>query len=153
MPVFLSHKKEDKSATLTIAAYLKTKDVICYVDAFDPELQTTDDITAILMRRIRTCTHIMAVVSNYTQSSWWVPFEVGVASEADKRITSYQLSVVQLPEFLKKWPILKTQNDLDKFVELYKKDNTVEFSESKTYYKTIRTADAFHQQLKASIGK
>jgi hypothetical protein len=53
MPVFLSHKKEDGTKTLQIAAYLKSKGVTCYVDAFDTELQTTDDITSTLMQRIR----------------------------------------------------------------------------------------------------
>jgi len=45
MPVFLSHKREDKEQTLVIAGYLKQNNVNCYVDVFDPELQTTDDIT------------------------------------------------------------------------------------------------------------
>lgn len=153
MPVFLSHKREDKDRTIEIAAYLKGKDVICYVDAFDPLLQTTDDITATLMDRVRRCTHLMAVVSDYTQKSWWVPFEIGVASDADKRISSYQLTTVKLPDFLSKWPVLDSQSDLDRFVELYRKDNLVPLTESRTAYKSISSADQFHRELKASLGQ
>lgn len=153
MPVFLSHKREDKDNTLQIAGYLQGKGVICYVDAFDPVLQTTDDITAALMDRVRRCTHLMAVVSDYTQKSWWVPFEIGVASDAEKRISSYQLTTVQLPDFLRKWPILDSQSDLDRFVELYKKDKLVMFNESKTSYQHISSAAQFHSELKAAIGQ
>jgi hypothetical protein len=153
MPVFLSHKKEDGTKTLQIEAYLKGKGVTCYVDAFDPELQTTDDITATLMKRIRLCSHLMAVVSEYTKESWWVPFEIGVASDADKRISSYQVTTVQLPDFLRKWPILDSQSDLDRFVELYKKDKVVQYSESKTAYQPISSADQFHRELKMALGQ
>lgn len=153
MPVFLSHKREDKDKTIEIASYLKGKGVICYVDAFDPTLQTTDDITATLMDRVRRCTHLMAVVSDYTQKSWWVPFEIGVASDSDKRISSFQLTTVQLPDFLRKWPVLDSREDLDRFVEYYKQDQLVSLSESKTYHRPIGSADQFHRELKASLGQ
>lgn len=151
MPVFLSHKREDKEQTLGIAGYLKQNNIICYVDAFDPELQTTDDITKKLMERIGQCTHLMAVVSGYTEKSWWVPFEIGVGSEKDRRITSFQLTNVRLPDFLTKWPILKNQNDLDTFIRFYKQDTIVSISESVGYTRKIYSADQFHRELKASL--
>jgi len=151
MPVFLSHKREDKEQTLVIAGYLKQNNVNCYVDVFDPELQTTDDITKKLMERIGQCTHLMAVVSGYTEKSWWVPFEIGVGSEKDRRITSFQLTNVSLPDFLTKWPILKNQNDLDTFIRFYKQDTMVSLSESSGYTRRISSADQFHRELKASL--
>ncbi|KJV05174.1 toll/interleukin-1 receptor domain-containing protein [Methylocucumis oryzae] len=151
MPVFLSHKREDKEQTLRIAGYLKQNNVNCYVDVFDPGLQTTDDITKILMERIGQCTHLMAVVSGYTEKSWWVPFEIGVGSEKDRRITSFQLTNVSLPDFLTKWPILKNQNDLDTFIQFYKQDTMVSLSESVGYTKRVYSADQFHRELKARL--
>ena len=76
-----------------------------------------------------------------------------MASDADKRISSYQLTTVQLPDFLRKWPILDSQADLDRFVELYNKDKLVQFTESKTAYQYISSADQFHRELKAASGK
>jgi len=150
MPVFLSHKREDKDQTLQIASYLRRHSVQCYVDVFDPELQTTDDITSKLRERIGQCTHLMAVVSIYTEKSWWVPFEIGVGTEKDRRITSFQLTQVKLPDFLTKWPVLKNQRDLDIFIRFYKKDYIVQKSESYEH-RTISSADQFHRELKANL--
>jgi len=93
----------------------------------------------------------MAVVSGYTEKSWWVPFEIGVGSEKDRRITSFQLTNVSLPDFLTKWPILKNQNDLDTFIRFYKQDTMVSLSESSGYTRRISSADQFHRELKASL--
>lgn len=151
MPVFLSHKREDKNSTLNIANYLRSKGITCYVDILDPDLQSTDDITSKLQERIGQCSHLMAVVTNYTEKSWWVPFEIGVGTEKDRRIASYQLNQVALPDFLTKWPVLKSEGDLDTFVMLYKKDLTVSSMESYEYARTIRSADQFHRELKARL--
>jgi hypothetical protein len=151
MPVFLSHKREDEIKTLEIANYLRQNDIICYVDVLDPTLQTTDDITSKLIYWIGMCTHLMAVVSERTTVSWWVPFEIGVGTEKNKRITSFQLDQVGLPDFLRKWPVLKTKNHLDTFIKLYKQDGIVEFRESQGYSKTISSADQFHARLKLML--
>lgn len=153
MPVFLSHKREDKQKALDIARYLKIHEIDSYVDVLDPALQSTDDITKKLIERIGECTHLMAVVSNYTDKSWWVPFEIGIGTEKDRRITSYQLTSVQLPEFLKKWPILKNTRDLDAFVRLYKQDGVFAIEDSTSSSFPTMTADSFHRQLKTSIGQ
>lgn len=154
MPVFLSHKKEDTGQTLAIANYLRAKQVICYVDVLDPSVKTTDDLTKLLMDRVRQCSHLMAIVSNYTIQSWWVPFEIGVGSELDRRITTYRLSGVTLPDFLTKWPVLSSVSDLDKFVDIYRLDSTVQLAESRaSTIKTIREAGIFHAALKNMLSQ
>ena len=153
MPVFLSHKKADRTDAISIAAYIENRGVICYVDEFDPSLQKTDDITSAIMDRVRSCSHLIAVVSENTNNSWWVPFEIGVASEIDKRICSYKLRSVSLPEYLEKWPVLRTNLHLDKFIQHYKNDNTVQLIEERSYAATINTAASFHRSLKSSIGQ
>ena len=153
MPVFLSHKREDTVLTLSVARYLQSKQVKCYVDAFDLSLQTTDDITKHLMSRVRACSHLMAVVSSYTMSSWWVPFEIGVATELDRRITTYKLSAVNLPDFLSKWPVLSSQADLDKFIAMYQNDSTIEVYESRSIKASIKSASVFHAALKSTLGQ
>jgi hypothetical protein len=152
MPVFLSHKREDKEAAVRVANFLTTHRVTCYLAILDPAIQTTDDITSTLMVKVRGCTHLMAVVSEYTQKSWWVPFEVGVASELDRRITTFRLTAVPLPDFLTKWPILRNEQDLLRFVEHYRRDDTVSLTEGKTH-SAYRSADQFHRSLKAALAQ
>lgn len=152
MPVFISHKSVDKPAALEIASYLRVRGVQSYVDVLDPQLQSTDDITSVIVTRVRQCTHLMAVTSANTVSSWWVPFEIGVATDQDRRISTYALEATNLPDYLKKWPVLKTKAHLDQFIDLYQRDKVVAFSES-TAARTVTSADNFHQSLKSRIGQ
>jgi len=151
MPVFVSHKREDKDKALEISSYLQRCGVACYVDILDPALKTTDDITDTIMRRVKQCTHLMAIVSAYTERSWWVPFEIGVASEIERRICSFQAAYASLPEFLKKWPILKNQAHLEVFVQNYRNDTAVPITEGRLQSPTILSAAQFHRELKARL--
>lgn len=152
MPVFISHKSIDKPEALNIASYLLARGIQSYVDILDPQLQTTDDITSMIVTRVRQCTHLMAITSANTISSWWVPFEIGVATDQDRRISTYTLETTNLPDYLKKWPILKNKAHLDQFIELYKRDKVVALNES-TMTRTITSADNFHRSLKSRIGQ
>ena len=152
MPIFISHKSVDKPAALEIASYLRTRGVQSYVDVLDPQLQSTDDITSVIVTRVRQCTHLLAITSLNTNSSWWVPFEIGVATDQDRRISTYTLEATNLPDYLKKWPILKNKAHLDQFIDLYQRDKVVALSES-TMVRTVTSADSFHKTLKSKIGQ
>ena len=106
---------------------------------------------ALLMRRVKSCTHLMAVVSDFTTKSWWVPFEIGVASELELRIASYRLSAVALPDFLKKWPILSSQADLDTFIQYYRIDSLVPNAERLNKSASITSAGQFQQRVKTAL--
>lgn len=155
MPVFLSHKREDEHRAKQIAEHLKRRGVHGYLDVLDPSLSTSKDITQILIDRISDCTHLMAILSTSTARSWWVPFEIGVATQSDKRITSFQLPGATLPDYLTKWPIIKSQDHLDKFIALYKRDQKGKPTSGAllTFQRDISTAEEFHRTLKSSIGQ
>lgn len=101
MPVFISHRTADDAQAQVLSQRLITKhNIRCYLDHFDPQARTTREITDLIVSRINTCTHLMALVTNATVGSWWVPFEIGVARQGDRRITSFVANTVTLPEFL-----------------------------------------------------
>ncbi len=151
MPVLLSHTRNDEQEAQRISHYLMENGVINHVELFDQEQQTTDEITAKLMERVQLCTHLMPVISEYTEASWWVPFEIGAGAQFDKRIASYQPTSAQMPAFLQKWPILKNHRDLDCFIRCYKQDTSVALSASHGDTKRISSVDQFHRELKAAI--
>lgn len=153
MPVFISHKREDTNQALKIAEFLRVRRVICYVDVLDPMLPQSNDLTEYLLNRVKSCTHLMAVVSEATVLSWWVPFEVGVGSGIDKRISSYRTRVNTLPEFLSKWPILSTDAHLEQFVASYKNDRSISLEEGYKVNAAIQSADQFHRTLKHALGQ
>jgi hypothetical protein len=125
MPVFISHKQEDVLAAKKINEFLNARGIKTYLDVLDPATRTASDITELVLSRLNVCTHLMAVLSIKSKDSWWIPFEVGAASNAHHRISTYKIEYVTEPEFLTKWPIMSTSNHLNRFIDLYNKDSAV----------------------------
>jgi|SRR6185295_19918591 len=125
MPVFVSHKKEDSEEASRVHQYLLHNGVPAYVDLLEmggPGIQSDEDITKKILQRLGECTHLMAVVSQNTKKSWWVPFEIGVAMDKKHRISTLNYRKIELPEYLNIWSILLTQEHLDKYITYYKLD-------------------------------
>ena len=157
MPVFISYRHMDRAYAMAINSRLIKADIKTYLDVLDLESQTTDDITGVITRNITECTHLLAVVSEKTALSWWVPFEIGEATISNRRICSFRTGPAELPLYLDKWPKLSTESDLDFFIDAYREEvsnkrsmSLESISESvKGSYK--RDADMFHEQLKNRI--
>ena len=155
MPVFISHRTQDDAKATMIALRLERLGVPTYQDHFDPTLERSHRITAKLVAAIHKCTHLMALVTEATRESWWVPFEVGVAREAPRRIATFDSSTETLPEYLTEWPVLTTEEHLDKFAATYHRDKSAKPTREKyaAAYRTITTPDQFHRELKAALGQ
>ncbi|RON70641.1 toll/interleukin-1 receptor domain-containing protein [Pseudomonas fluorescens] len=157
MPVFISYRHMDRAHAMAINSRLMQANIKTYLDVLDPESQTTDDITGVITRNITECTHLLAVVSEKTALSWWVPFEIGEATISNRRICSFKTGPAELPLYLDKWPKLSTDSDLNFFIDAYREEvsskrsmSLESMSESvKGTYK--RNADMFHEQLKNRI--
>ena len=159
MPVFISYRHMDRAHAMQINRRLMQANIKTYLDVLDPESQTTDDITEVITRNISECTHLLAVVSERTALSWWVPFEIGEATISNRRICSFRTGPTELPLYLDKWPKLSSAKDLDFFIEAYKTEVNLKRSASlesitgsestRSYNKT--NADRFHTDLKNRI--
>nr|WP_276514081.1 TIR domain-containing protein [Gluconobacter cerinus] len=123
------------------------------MDVIDPEAPEAGDALADLIRaRLGTCTQLLAVVSEATRSSWWVPWEIGVASEKDYPLATYADRVGMLPEYLLKWPYLGNDADLDHYaaaskiaakenemaLESYQDKGMARQQSTKEFYRTLR---------------
>ena len=154
MPVFISHRTADDSKAKALASHLYDRHSIkCYVDDFDPEAATTRRITDLILERLGQCTHLMALVTNATVGSWWVPFEIGAARQSDRRITTFDASSVSLPEYLKEWPVLTQDVHLDIFADAYHKDRAGRpiLEKYAQYQRSIASASEFHTVLKSAL--
>lgn len=156
MPVFISYRHTDRASALAINDRLQREQITTYLDVLDAESRTTDDITQVISTHIRACTHLIALVSKNTSQSWWVPFEIGEATIIDRRISTFQAGEADLPEYLEKWPIMRTARDIDLFVTSYRLEKTLsraivgnESFESTTSSRS--NADKFHADLKARL--
>ncbi|OLF56239.1 toll/interleukin-1 receptor domain-containing protein [Pseudomonas chlororaphis] len=159
MPVFISYRHTDRPLAININKRLEEAGIQTYLDVQDIESLSTEDITAVITRRITECTHLLALVSDKTALSWWVPFEIGEATISNRRICSFRTGASELPEYLDKWPKLSKASDIELFIDTYRNESalkrslsleSVDGSESlHTHNKT--NADHFHAELKARI--
>lgn len=159
MPVFISYRHMDRAYAVSINARLIQANIKTYLDVLDAESQTTDDITGVITRNISECTHLLAVVSEKTALSWWVPFEIGEATITNRRICSFKTGPTELPLYLDKWPKLTSERDIEFFIDAYRSEATQKRAmglESVTGSESMRSvnksnADRFHAELKTRI--
>lgn len=117
--LFISHKGDDMTLAEEIGDALLILGVQSYLDKWDPTVDgDSPDLEEHIRNVIRYTPTILAVVTENTSLSWWVPFEIGVARETESQIATF-LSVdessrhtVALPSYLGKWPILARISEL-----------------------------------------
>lgn len=113
---FLSHKREDSRGASLIAEHLKAGGIDTYVDLFDPDARDGPALSEYLRERLRKCDGLIAVVSSLTVHSWWVPWEIGVATERDMPLATYSHDRTEVPSYLKKWPYMTSLSHVDSYI-------------------------------------
>ena len=106
--IFISHKHEDLAKAREIGHEIMLKaQVPCYIDELDPNVDgDSAELVTHIQDVIHQCRSLLAVVSQSTQNSWWVPLEIGVALESQKYIGSYNTDRTELPSYLWSWPTM-----------------------------------------------
>ena len=106
--VFLSLKSEDKETAIRIGNYILEAGIDIYLDKNDAGLQGAvkngddENIVKYIEKGIQASTHMMCIISQATQISWWVPYEIGFAKKSGKAISSLKLKgISNLPSYLK----------------------------------------------------
>jgi len=161
MPVFISYKHTDREVALAVNEHLYRNGIKTYIDVLDVESQTTNQITSVITKNLLECSHLIAVVSEQTSSSWWVPFEIGEATISQRRICTFNTGRARLPEYLLEWPIMTNQNHLNFFIAQYKNERVsvsdLKLKSRESPHRQFYTAtagitpDKFHRALKQSI--
>jgi hypothetical protein len=167
MSVFISHSTlDDKIAQKVYKRLTDIHGIKCWIDDIDPELEhsrNSTKITSLIMERLEECTNILAVVSNNTKSSWWVPFEIGVARKSPRVITTFtDISDWNLPKYLHEWPILRGESAIETFAYYYKREKQIikeatEGSDKEGHFilesERIKRINVFHDKLKSVLNQ
>jgi hypothetical protein len=156
--VFISHKKEDATAAATVAARLQQNGIDTYVDIFDAEAKDGPDLADYLRDKLKTCHGLMAVVTRNTTESWWVPWEIGVASERNMPLATYSSDSSQVPTYLKKWPYITRLDQVDEYAKLAKstvsiRKRALNESASVTGAAERISGSDFNRALKKALGQ
>ncbi|MFW7342262.1 toll/interleukin-1 receptor domain-containing protein [Pollutimonas sp. H1-120] len=159
MKIFLSHQKHDSETAKSVQSHLKAKHGIdCYLDVIDPGIKFGEDIASHVRAELARCTQLLAIVSEATKLSWWVPWEIGVATEKDYPLATFGRGVT-IPEYLKKWPYLQTMADLDKYAKVSSTTSqrsltaSMESRSSGSVPYKFNATEHFYKTLRAELGQ
>ena len=159
MKIFISHKKEDEYTAFGIQQVLENMGIEAYLDILDDTISDNGEkLTKHIRKKLRECSDVIVVLSDNTKRTWWVPFEIGMATEKDMPIANYLTSYEKLPEYLEYWPRLKNQQDVKKYVEVRNKvarQVVLEKQLNHSYYdradSNISETQKFYEELKKSL--
>ena len=123
--VFISHKSQDSIDAKAIADYIRLCGIDVYIDLDDNGLKLasiTEDSEGIvkhIQKGLGMSTHLLAIISDNTKESWWVPYEIGYAKKASKKISSLVLRKLsdKIPDYLKIEEILISLEDLKEYAK------------------------------------
>jgi len=126
--IFISYKKDDKKEASDLANYIKDAGIDVFFDANDVNLNNPEvlknpaRVTAAINDALSKSTHMIAVVSNKTKESWWVPYEIGFATKNNSGTESIRALFIkgftqQTPEYLDIIKKIISTDDLDSFLK------------------------------------
>ena len=119
--VFLSYRHSDKATAWELAHYLEQRGRRVFIDVHDHTLAPGQgDLDDALMTAIDNSNTMIIVVSDETQGSWWVPWEVGVSTPSGKPKALYKPRAYRtLPDYLAKLKRLWNSAEADSWVTAF----------------------------------
>ncbi len=158
MKIFISHQQADTALAASIAKRLWLYHTInSYLDVIDPESSKKGDQLGDHIRdELGKCDQLLAVVSYATKGSWWVPWEIGVATEKDYPIATYAGDKTSLPEYLKKWPYLQSEQELDVYAKVSKQAHETYVNNKRHLNEEVSRKSGrrlFYRQLREKLGQ
>lgn len=111
--VFVSHTTDDDELVEDVARCVRSYGLTAWVDS---DHLAPDDDGPSMGERIKDVIGrsycLLAVVTGATSRSWWVPFEIGIASDKNRFLSTYGSPRVDLPSFLEVWPRVENHGEL-----------------------------------------
>ena len=93
---------------------------------------------------------------NFAPPLSWVPWEIGVATEKDYPIATYAGDKTSLPEYLKKWPYLQSEQELDVYAKVSKQAHETYVNNKRHLNEEVSRKSGrrlFYRQLREKLGQ
>ena len=117
--VFVSHTTKDDDLAEIVAKRIRSHGLSAWVDSdYMAPHHDGPGMASKIKQVIGRPYCLLAVVTSATSASWWVPFEIGVASDRNRFLSTYGSPTVSLPSFLAAWPRVKDHEELSLWCEL-----------------------------------
>lgn len=105
--IFISHQFADLPLARRVGEILKDLELDIWLDENDIATQqaaTSGDerkLAEAIEMGLSNCTHLLALISDATRNSWWVPYEIGSVRGRSKPLAFFvHKDVRNLPEYL-----------------------------------------------------
>lgn len=159
--IFISHKYDDTDTAKKVHDCIKRQQAYdAYMVAVDDkEFKDDPELAKKLRDRISECRRIIAVISDHTKLSWWVPWEIGVGYGMKYNMASYiedHYDSLELPSYIDEFPVLKDLTEVEKYCEISANSSAgdtertvlLEGRLGATSRRGLISSDEFHRQLK-----
>jgi hypothetical protein len=148
MPLFALFEDSQGPLVEPLIRSLRSSGLICLVDPVSNNRGSAERIIVNIVDRLRDANHLLLFIPSVSPMPWWVSFALGAAAGQDRRIVICNYAEAKLEHYMLKWPRLKGEDDFARFVECYRSDSSVPFTESGNTFHTIRASEQFHRKLK-----
>lgn len=121
--VFLSHRTKDDDLADIVAKCIQREGLTVFLDS--EHLNPTQDGPE-MGDAIKSCVGrsfaLMALLTDNTKESWWVPFEIGIATTMEKYLSTYTkyMQGADKPSYLEKWPQVSSHSQLHEWCNYIK---------------------------------
>ena len=152
MKIFISYKHVDQAAADQVALRLQQEGVEIFLDKLN-ENQNGLEISEYLKGHLRTCTDLIVVIPSETKQSWWVPWEIGVASGQDSPMATFVSENTSIPDYLKKWPYLRSLSDVSTYVREKRITDRYIVEKSASFRTASSRTGEFYRRVRAAFGQ
>ncbi|MCL8298907.1 MULTISPECIES: molecular chaperone Tir [Pseudomonas] len=155
MPVFISYHQNERLDAFILNERLLLEGIPTQLVPFDSEGQTHDDLQGSFCQHMADATHWIGVLCEAYTEDLWTAWLLGAAAMADRRVTFYHPDSTELPQGLRKWPVMRERAHIDLFVRAYHDEQTFGRAMASPAGDGVVSdrdnADFFHADLKAKI--
>ena len=119
--VFLSYRHTDKATAWDLAYDLDRRGRRVFIDVHDNTLVPgQEDLDDALVTAIDNARTMIIIISDETQGSWWVPWEIGVSTPFGKPRAMYKPKTYgPLPAYLEKLKRLQNSTEANSWVTAF----------------------------------
>lgn len=113
--VFLSHRTKDDDLADIVAKCIQREGLTVFLDSehLNPS-QDGPEMGDTIKSCVGRSLSLVALLTDNTKESWWVPFEIGIATTMEKFLSTYTKYMLEAnrPSYLEKWPQVSTHSQL-----------------------------------------
>jgi hypothetical protein len=154
--IFISYRISDEDKAMVLQDYLKSNfDIDSFVSPYYPKVHSSTEIASHIVDKIKQCTHVIALFTENTMGLMWIPFEMGAAYQANKGIATYLWDKVDVPDYLKEFPVMRDEDALEEYAKLYLIDQKLSLARrnDELQHGSAMGAAVFVKELKSQLGQ